>query len=43
LAVGSDPLVLKGDIHRITFWVVAVLAVLVAMYYFLVHRYMRKT
>jgi len=43
LKVGSDEKVLKGDIHQITLWVIAVLAVLVAMYYFLVHRYMRKS
>ena len=43
VTVGSDPKVLSGDIYRITLWISAVLVVLAAMYYFLVHRYMKKS
>lgn len=42
VAVGTDPKVLKGDLHQITLWVAGVLLVLVAMYYFFVHRHMKK-
>lgn len=39
---GSDPAVIKGDVHKITLWVLGVIFVLCLMYYFLVHRFMRK-
>lgn len=42
VAVGQDERVLKGELHRITLWAVAVLAVLALLYYFLVHRFMKK-
>jgi membrane protein DedA with SNARE-associated domain len=40
--VGTDEKVLKGDANRITLYGVAVIAVLLLMYYFLVHRYMKN-
>lgn len=40
--VGSDPQVLKGDLHQIIFWVLGLLIVLLAMYYFLVYRVISK-
>jgi len=40
--VGTDERVLKGDAYRITAYVLAVIAVLFAMYYFLVHRFMKS-
>ncbi len=42
VVVGSDPKFLKGDVHQITLWLVGILTVLGLMYYFLVHRFMRK-
>ena len=33
---------LKGDLHRVTFWIIGALAVLGLLYYFLVHRFMTK-
>ena len=42
VAVGQDERVLKGELHRITLWAVGVLVVLALLYYFLVHRFMRK-
>jgi len=42
IKVGNDPLVLQGDMHQITLWVVGVCVVLCLMYYFLVHRFMKK-
>ena len=39
--MGQDERLMKGEMHRLTLWVVGVLAVLGVMYYFLVHRYMK--
>jgi membrane protein DedA with SNARE-associated domain len=39
---GNDPQVLRGDLRQITIWLAGFLALLAAMYYFLVHRFMRK-
>jgi len=41
VAAGNDPALLKGDMHRITLWVVAAVAALGLLYYFLVHRFMK--
>jgi membrane protein DedA with SNARE-associated domain len=41
--MGQDEQLMKGEMHRITLWVVGILAVLGAMYYFLVHRYMKDS
>ena len=35
---GNDPKLLKGDMRQVTLWLAGVLAVWVALYYFLVHR-----
>jgi membrane protein DedA with SNARE-associated domain len=32
----------KGEMHRVTFWVAGLLVALGAIYYFLVHRYMKE-
>jgi membrane protein DedA with SNARE-associated domain len=42
VAAGNDPGLLKGDMHRITFWLFGAVAVLGLLYYFLVHRFMTK-
>jgi membrane protein DedA with SNARE-associated domain len=36
---GNDPKLLQGDMHRVMIWLVGVLAVLGALYYFFVHRH----
>src|SRR5580658_3581277 len=36
---GNDPKLLKGDMRQVTLWLAGVLAVWVALYYFLVHRH----
>jgi membrane protein DedA with SNARE-associated domain len=36
---GNDPKLLQGDLHRILLWLLGALAVLSALYYFLVHRH----
>jgi membrane protein DedA with SNARE-associated domain len=36
---GNDPKLLQGDLHRVTLWLVAALAVLGSLYYFFVHRH----
>jgi membrane protein DedA with SNARE-associated domain len=40
--MGQDEKLMKGELHRISFWLIGILAALGAMYYFLVHRYMRE-
>ena len=40
--MGQDEQLMKGELHRITFWLLGILAVLGALYYFLVHRYMKE-
>jgi hypothetical protein len=32
---------MQGEMHRLTLWLVGILVVLGALYYFLVHRYMK--
>jgi membrane protein DedA with SNARE-associated domain len=39
--MGQDEQLMRGELHRITLWVAGILAVLGAMYYFLVHRFMK--
>lgn len=39
---GQDEQLVKGDMHRITMWVVGAVVVLGVMYYALVHRHMKK-
>ena len=38
---GKDERLMRGELHRITLWVVGAVGVLGLMYYFLVHRYMK--
>ncbi|MCX7058498.1 MAG: hypothetical protein NTZ79_15305 [Proteobacteria bacterium] len=42
VAAGHDEALLAGDMHRVTLWLVGVLAALGALYWLLVHRYMRR-
>lgn len=42
VAAGNDAKLLQGDLHRITLWLFGVFAVLALLYYFMVHRFMRK-
>lgn len=42
IQAGKDEALMRGDLHRVTLWGVGVLAVLGAIYYFLVHRFTRK-
>jgi membrane protein DedA with SNARE-associated domain len=39
--MGQDEKLMQGELHRITLWLVGILAVLGALYYLLVHRYMK--
>ena len=41
VVAGKDEELLKGNLHRITIWVIGAVVVLGALYYFLVHRYMK--
>jgi membrane protein DedA with SNARE-associated domain len=39
---GQDEALMQGEMHRILLWLIAGLAILGVLYYFLVHRFMRK-
>lgn len=39
---GKDEALMRGDLHQITLWIIVSAAVLGALYYFLVHRAMKK-
>jgi membrane protein DedA with SNARE-associated domain len=39
VAAGND---IKGNVHHVLYWLLGLTAVLSALYYFLVHRFMRK-
>lgn len=41
VVAGRDEKLMRGELHRVSLWLLAVAAVLGAMYYFLVHRFMR--
>ena len=41
IKMGQDERLMKGELHRLTLWLVGILAVLGIMYYVLVHRYMK--
>lgn len=41
VAAGQDEELVKGNLHRISLWVIGVVVVLGAIYYFLVHRHMQ--
>ncbi len=42
IQAGKDEALMNGELHRITYWAIGALAVLGVIYYFLVHRFMRK-
>ena len=42
VAVGQDEKLMKGELHRISLWLVGVALVLGGLYYFFVHRHMKK-
>jgi membrane protein DedA with SNARE-associated domain len=39
---GQDQKLMEGDLHRISFWLIGAIVVLGGLYYFAVHRHMRK-
>jgi len=43
IKMGQDEQVMRGELHRITIWVLGIIAVLGALYYFAVHRYMKPS
>lgn len=42
IAAGNDEALMAGNLHRITLWIVGAIAVLGMLYYFFVHRYMKR-
>lgn len=42
VVAGNDEKLLKGDLHRVTLWIVCAAVVLGGLYYFMVHRYMTR-
>ena len=42
IKMGQDEQVMRGELHRITLWVVGLIVALAALYYFLVHRFMKQ-
>jgi len=42
IKMGQDEQLMKGELHRITIWLGGVMLVLGGLYYFLVHRQMKK-
>jgi len=42
IKMGQDPGVMKGELHRITLWLAGGMLVLGGLYYFFVHRHMKK-
>jgi len=42
IKMGEDEALMKGELHRITLWVVGAVVILGGMYYALVHRQMKK-
>ena len=43
IKMGQDENLMKGELHRISLWLGGIMFALGAMYYFFVHRHMRKT
>lgn len=41
IKMGQDEQVMRGELHRITLWVLGIIGVLGALYYFAVHRFMK--
>ena len=42
VAAGNDQKLLQGDLRQVTVWLAGVLAILGLLYYFMVHRFIRK-
>ena len=42
IKMGQDEQVMKGELHRITLWLAGAMVVLGGLYYFFVHRHMKK-
>ena len=42
VAAGNDPKLLQGDLQQTTLWLVGLIAVVAALYYFGVHRFIKK-
>jgi membrane protein DedA with SNARE-associated domain len=42
VTAGQDEELLRGSVHRISLWVGGLMALIGALYYFFVHRYMRR-
>jgi membrane protein DedA with SNARE-associated domain len=42
VTAGQDPQLLSGSLHRISMWVGGLMLFLGVLYYFFVHRYMRR-
>jgi membrane protein DedA with SNARE-associated domain len=42
VTAGNDPQVLAGSVHRISLWVGGLMLVIGSLYYFFVHRHMRR-
>ncbi len=43
IKMGEDEKLMKGELHRITLWLGGAMLVLGGLYYFFVHRHMKKT
>jgi membrane protein DedA with SNARE-associated domain len=43
IKAGNDPLILKGDLSRILLWLLGLILALAGAYYFMVHRFIRKS
>lgn len=41
IKMGQDEQVMRGELHRITLWVLGIIGVLGVLYYFAVHRFMK--
>ena len=42
IKMGDDEKLMKGELHRITLWLAAIMVALGVLYYFFVHRHMKK-
>ena len=42
IKAGQDQALMKGELHRISLWLIGALAVLGSLYYVFVHRHMKR-
>jgi hypothetical protein len=42
IKMGQDESLMKGELHRITIWLAGAMVILGGLYYFFVHRHMKK-